>query len=837
MNKDGSLYRLDHFRVEGFQTATGYRPPARDMSEVSVARDRSRHAPRLQAELAQALQTAKLALDLRRPEISQGDAGVYLQVESQPGGQLPDLNWSSKGLRLGAVRRNEHQAEVGAWFVPESAEGFLDERLQEYATGTTAKGEAKQEKRFAPLETVTPGTLETLWNDKRALPEPDQSIWWECWCWSECRAQVLAVSRRLGLRASDRFLRFPELEVVLLYANIQDIRALLQNCSGIEELRRANDSPRFFMAEGRKEQSHWVGDLLARLQPPPANAPAVCLLDHGVAVAHPLLKPAISAADCFTLNSSWGVDDHHPHGHGTNMAGTILYGDLTYPLADQRSLQLEFRLESLKFSGPPAPLDDELRNFGSITQAAVSLAESHHSERCRLFCMAVTNEDVSGEVPSSWSSALDQICSGSINGLEDGERKRLFFVSAGNIPDSSDPDEISDADEFPIEDPAQAWNALCVGGFTDKDQIDDNPDYAGWTPLAEVGDRSPYSRVSTDWSANSTPIKPEIVFEAGNRALNASGTEILAGMDGLSLLTTHREFLREPVTTFWATSAATAQAAGMAATIMARAPELWPETIRALMVHSAEWTPSMLRQLEGAATKKEAMLLTRQFGYGVPSLERALNSAQNDLALVAQTEIQPFRRHRKVGEAGKTGVLGPPTLHQIHYYELPWPKQALEQLFNEKVALKITLSYFVEPNPGQNAPVRPERYQSFGLRFDLRRKSETPKTFKARINQLEKGELPALKAESDNRWTFGSKSRNAGSLHCDVWTGPAIDLVTRDTLAIYPVGGWWKTNTRLNRYNCKARYALVVSITSADAEVDLYTEIANQIQVTNEISV
>ncbi len=48
----------------------------------------------------------------------------------------------------------------------------------------------------------------------------------------------------------------------------------------------------------------------------------------------------------------------------------------------------------------------------------------------------------------------------------------------------------------------------------------------------------------------------------------------------------------------WATSAATAQAARLAAIVQAEYPNLWPETARALIVHSAEWTQAMRSEAE-----------------------------------------------------------------------------------------------------------------------------------------------------------------------------------------------------------------------------------------------
>jgi hypothetical protein len=225
--------------------------------------------------------------------------------------------------------------------------------------------------------------------------------------------------------------------------------------------------------------------------------------------------------------------------------------------------------------------------------------------------------------------------------------------------------------------------------------------------------------------------------------------------------------------------------------------------------------------------KKACIALAREFGYGVPSLDRALASAQNDLALVAQAHIQPFKRERKLDAEGH--VLGAPTFNEVHYYELPWPRQSLEDLGEKDVRLKITLSYFIEPSPGQAAPVTPTRYQSYGLRYELKRLTETAAVFRQRINRLERGEAKLPGADSDPRWTFGSQSVAAGSLHCDVWVGPAAELAARDVIAIHPVGGWWRDRPHLARYDSRARYCLVVSIASEDAEVELYTEIANLI--------
>ncbi|MFD2429611.1 S8 family serine peptidase [Sphingobium scionense] len=191
----------------------------------------------------------------------------------------------------------------------------------------------------------------------------------------------------------------------------------------------------------------------------------------------------------------------------------------------------------------------------------------------------------------------------------------------------------------------------------------------------------------------------------------------------LSLLTTARDVGQRPLDSFWATSAATAQAARLAAQIAADHPDYWPETIRALMVHSARWTPLMTDAITACAAKRDKADCLRRYGYGLPDLARARASAIDDLALVAQREIQPFRKE-------SSGI----RFNEAHVYPLPWPRQILEDLDNLRVRLKVTLSYFIEPNPSFATAIDPARYQSFGLRFDLKRSRETTANFLRRNN-------------------------------------------------------------------------------------------------------
>jgi hypothetical protein len=95
----------------------------------------------------------------------------------------------------------------------------------------------------------------------------------------------------------------------------------------------------------------------------------------------------------------------------------------------------------------------------------------------------------------------------------------------------------------------------------------------------------------------------------------------------------------------------------------------------------------------------------------------------------------------------------------------------------------------------------------------------------------------AHQAPSDPDWLLGSQFRHKGSIHKDVWFGKAADLAERGQIAVYPAIGWWRTRTALQRYNKSARYSLVISIAVPEVDVDIYSEIAQQISVQQVVEV
>jgi hypothetical protein len=407
----------------------------------------------------------------------------------------------------------------------------------------------------------------------------------------------------------------------------------------------------------------------------------------------------------------------------------------------------------------------------------------------------------------------------------DDDFQRLIFVAAGNTPeDDRHHYPHSNMGDFGIHDPGQAWNAITVGAYTEKGDIDPTK-YPGWSTIAQVGDLSPCSSTSMTWQ-RPWPTKPDIVFEGGNMAIDPTVGNA-DYVDSLQLLSTYFQHTIKPFVTTGDTSAATALATRMAAVLMAQYPDYWPETIRALMVHSADWTEKMLERFS-PRKKKDYENLLRYAGYGVPDINRALWSAENTVTLIAQDSLQPFEKK------GSSYVTRDLNLHQI-----PWPAEVLQELGETEVELRVTLSYFIESNPARRGWGRKYSYASHGLRFDVKRPLETLDAFRQRINQKARDEEGGRVTESptDKEWVLGPNLRKHGSIHSDMWRGTAASLAGRGYVAVFPVIGWWRESPRHQKWKKRARYSLVMSIRSPEIEVELYTAVQNIIKQPIEIKI
>ena len=157
-----------------------------------------------------------------------------------------------------------------------------------------------------------------------------------------------------------------------------------------------------------------------------------------------------------------------------------------------------------------------------------------------------------------------------------------------------------------------------------------------------------------------------------------------------------------------------------------------------------------------------------------------------------------------------------------------WPKEVLLSLGEIDVKLRITLSYFIEPSPGEVGWKSRYSYSSCGLRFDMNG-SATQEQFIKRINQAAREEEEGKPPSSTIDWKIGPNARNKGSIHSDIWETTASELATSNMIGIYPISGWWSKRPWLNRWSNELRYSLMVTLSSPATNVDLYIPIKNEI--------
>ncbi|MDQ0333088.1 hypothetical protein QFZ88_005470 [Mesorhizobium sp. YL-MeA3-2017] len=800
-----------HFILNALSKSEKFKPKGQPTTKhPSDVADRAAHAQAL-------LQAIDHLPDVK----AEGSVGVYLDVAGRPGEIMVTKSLNASGLSLLRFEPGQpaaNQPPRATVFATGDALTKLRQKVDDFATKNRVKKDGTEGRPFnadlvQSIGAIVEAGLRALWRSPSArFPEGDVAVPWELWLDKAQAAGFIGNAAEYGVAIGADRLEFPEDIVVIGTATREALALAVRRLGGVRALAAPTVTADYFDAMPIEEQADWLDNLAGWTTFQVLNDPGyVTLLDRGVSRAHPLVQPALNVDDRHAANPAWDVGDFV--GHGTQLAGLALYGDLTVALQTMQPIEIRHRLESAKIIPDAGHNPHHL--LGALTRAGINAAE-RTGDRRRTFAMASTTEEDTPHdgAPTSWSSEVDQLTAG-VSG--DKKIQRLMLISAGNTIQNmfGNADYLAACDhpDNEIESPAQAWNAVCVGAYTEKNVL---PAGEPGTPLAPVGDLAPSSRTAS-WSSH-WPLKPDVVFEGGNWVVNGPPPPMLH--PALSLLTTDHTFPTRAFTTCGQTSGATALAARAITELWSDYPTLWPETIRAVFVSSARWTPRMRSHLPANPGKGHFAPLFKRYGFGVPDMERARRSAANALTLLVQDTIIPYRPSDS----------GPDHVHnEMKLFELPWPVEALRGLVNSPVTLRVALSTFIAPNPSEPARGSKFRYASHNLRFKLNRPNESRAAFIARISKVaeQREEEPV---DEDDGWTFGRNRRDVGSLQIDQLTCFASDLARRNILAVHPVAGWWKTRAIEDPHKRSVRFALAVEIDAIEAEADLYAEVQQAIE-------
>jgi hypothetical protein len=650
-----------------------------------------------------------------------------------------------------------------------------------------------------------------------AIPMDDQTLrWFEVGCRggirgrageaANSRRQMMRQMKAVGIEKHQEYEATEQL-VLFVHASVTQLRSLVKLVDCVYEYDLAPPDVRDWLIVEHttsKEVSKFT------LAPPHAAAPAVTLLDTGIATQHPILKDAVRVALSVVPGDASAQDTHD---HGTEMAGIALYADLGAAVANGSHAATHW-IESARLLSAPrvgSAGDDQRAFWPSLTTRAVEGVEQGDSiARRRAFCLAVT-APMDALRPTHWSHALDRLAYNSGDG-------RLFCVSAGN----ADVQDLLLLQGYPtlhlqhaVEDPAQAANVLTVGAFTRKTRLPPDDTYAHSSALAPEGGVSPWTRAGTIDGEG----RPDVVFEGGNLAFDGRLSGV--GVETLCALTTGREFIRQPLALMWGTSEAAAHAARNAVAIWRDTPDLRPETVRGLLVHAASWTPAMLEQFPNLDERM------RLCGWGAPDLDFARACAAARTVVVEDTMpnavIDVVPRKQQPKRAG-TRTTEDKQKRLVKFFRLPVPELASFRDPDLTVELRVTLSYFGEPNT-----FRRRVYYGLDLRWDMQGPVEGEDEFRMRVNKLSRVATKPTTKSFD--WDIGIQRRSRGTVQSDRWSGPAAMLAGSKLLAVMPVLGWW--NRRAELQELAQPFSLIVSIV-ADG-MDIYAPIEAAISVPVEI--
>lgn len=384
-------------------------------------------------------------------------------------------------------------------------------------------------------------------------------------------------------------------------------------------------------------------DQLPAIDPPSPNAPVVGLVDSGIASGHPLIGPAVLAAEALSPGI---VDGEDRHGHGSMVAGLLLYGPIESVINDGVRVRPICRLLSVAVLNEENLFPDDHLWERDLIEAVEWCA----SQGARIINLSIGDSRRPLRTPRQLPAAA----------LIDEAARRLglvVIVPTGNTHPADylgtiQPGSVADhpaallTDQSTgVLDPGTAALALTVGGVTDAAAAGG---YAGREtvtrrPFGQPGWPSPVTRRGPGVSES---VKPELVERAGTLGLESG---VIVSDPELSVISS----LLRPGRLLGfdrGTSFAAPLVTRVAAAVQARYPDFGPNLIRALVLLSAE--PSAFEeQIEGtpAVRRNQARQL---LGYGRPSIARAAESSSHRVTLIAE------------------GVI---PINGVHIYEIPLP--------------------------------------------------------------------------------------------------------------------------------------------------------------------
>ncbi len=596
------------------------------------------------------------------------------------------------------------------------------------------------------------------------------------------------------------------------------------------------------------------------LNAPDPEAPAVGVVDSGIQEGHRLLAPAIdsSRSASFVRNDPTFADLVKPGGHGTRVAGAVLFRDqvpqtgthqLPFWLQNARVLD---RKNQIPKSMPPAQL----------SRAAI-LGLQGGSKPTRIF-----NHSINAKGPcrmthmSAWAVAIDQLSF---------EKDILVVQSTGNLLTGAVTDWMNatasvsgnaypgylDAASSRISDPAHSLQALTVGSVTY-----DGFNNGRWQSFASGPDEpSAFTRCGLGiWGT----IKPEVVDYGGDYLHTSSQGHVDVAFPTVpdppypnlvrATLGVGPAVDRDQVGTSFAAPKVTHIAAHLQA-LLPNEPAL---LYRALIVQSARWPRWALALLDAYRTEKEKNRVQRQRikaaekrarAKGTPTIPGSI--APVDVSREQELERELHNVVRRLGfgipDLGRatsntdyrttliTSGLRRLEAKACDILQVPVPAAVRAAGNDYDVLVEVTLSYAAQPRRTRRTT---KRYLATWLDWISNKPGETLEQFRARALKPSDSDEDADGAVGPNKdtipWALGTQAaygsvrdvtRGNGTVQKDWAVMKLHQLPENFCVAVRGHKGWSRDP------NSQARYALAVSFDVLSQEISIYEEVRAEVEL------
>jgi len=506
---------LRHIKIEGYSETAEYKSPKGNPILNPKPRNRDLHGNKIYDHLNRIKEQFDSLKEVELPEGVIRDDAIYVEFISDFDFALAfdsfhsdaeNYKYQLLNIRKEFIeKKSRYRVNV---LLTEGGIGHFILKAQEYINENLIRkgedtGKPKNNTLISNIETIQLATLEAFWTEpsENRFPEENKVVWWEVWFRKKRGVdpaseydKIIHQLGKVNAQISNQELVFPEHFIKLVKASPRQLSESLFLLDNLSELRKPKETADFFTNLNLSDKEDAVTELQGRIENHTnVDSIAICILDSGVQNQHPLLSDFIPEQNLFSYKpEDWGTHDSWPRGgHGTGMAGLAIYGNITNAMSEANNIQIFHQLESVKLINNRSPHDPEL--YGAVTLEAVNTPIITSPFRPRIYCMAVTDKDQAfyGR-PSSWSASLDKIIFGND---DENLEKHLFFVSGGNVFIET-PDEYPDKNVFEsVHDPAQAFNAITIGAYTEMDTFD-SEEFPDSKLLAERGGMSPANSTS-----------------------------------------------------------------------------------------------------------------------------------------------------------------------------------------------------------------------------------------------------------------------------------------------------------------------------------------------------